>query len=619
MRRLLLLLLICAAPAFANNVYVAQNSAGGNTGADCADAVAVGYFNSSGNWTGGTPTGIQIGPGTTVHLCGTFTGGAGSTILTLQGSGASGNQITVVFESGAELEAPYWSTNGAIYLNGQSHIVINGGANGTIATTANGTSLTFQQACAGIYSGYNGSDVEVENITITPVYTIVGDDESNVGQWAGTVGIKFDEGYDLLKIHNNNISWTRIGILVQYTTAASIAAYSNTIDYSSWQIVIGDANNGSHASGVETYANNLGPHFQAFEDSGQAVHGDGIFYQAVNSGSTIGGDVYGNYVHGDMCILYGNCTGYLFLDGGVTVNAFNNVFSQDTAPSSGGGVEADIVIRGDGNPPNGVKILNNTIIAASNSAAGIKTDAGGGSSAGSGIQFENNIFQTLGTAAILSGPNNFNQISASNYQDFHSATQTACKNVSSSGTCYTTLANWQAQTIAGSVNPDGSSSTGDPMLNSSFIPQSGSAAIGLGTNLCSLSITALDSDAAASPRPCPSGAWTAGAYNSGTPTVATPVISPGTGTINSPQTVTITDATSGASIYYSTTGTATCSSTLYTAPFSQGFSGSVTISAIGCLGGYTNSSTTSVTYTQSSGTNGTPAACPVCGVFARKD
>ncbi len=31
------------------------------------------YFNNSGNWTSGTPTGQQIGPGTTVNLVGTIT------------------------------------------------------------------------------------------------------------------------------------------------------------------------------------------------------------------------------------------------------------------------------------------------------------------------------------------------------------------------------------------------------------------------------------------------------------------------------------------------------------------------------------------------------------------
>ena len=61
----ILFLFICPiAHASLGNVYIAQNSVGANTGADCADAYALSFFNNSGNWGAGPP---QIGPGTTVH------------------------------------------------------------------------------------------------------------------------------------------------------------------------------------------------------------------------------------------------------------------------------------------------------------------------------------------------------------------------------------------------------------------------------------------------------------------------------------------------------------------------------------------------------------------------
>jgi hypothetical protein len=61
---------IClAASASAKDIYLAQSAAGAATGADCADAQAASFFNSSGNWGSGA---AQIGPGTTVHLCGTI-------------------------------------------------------------------------------------------------------------------------------------------------------------------------------------------------------------------------------------------------------------------------------------------------------------------------------------------------------------------------------------------------------------------------------------------------------------------------------------------------------------------------------------------------------------------
>ena len=54
--------------AMANNVYIAQTVAGSANGSSCANALAVTYFNASGNWTSGTPSGTQIGPGTTTSV-----------------------------------------------------------------------------------------------------------------------------------------------------------------------------------------------------------------------------------------------------------------------------------------------------------------------------------------------------------------------------------------------------------------------------------------------------------------------------------------------------------------------------------------------------------------------
>lgn len=99
--------------ASATNIYIAQAAAGGANGADCADALPSSYFNNGGNWGSGAN---QIGPGTTVHLCGTITGAPGSTLLTVQGSGASGSPVTILFESGAQLNAPYWSKKWCHFL-----------------------------------------------------------------------------------------------------------------------------------------------------------------------------------------------------------------------------------------------------------------------------------------------------------------------------------------------------------------------------------------------------------------------------------------------------------------------------------------------------------------------
>ncbi len=78
-----------------------------------------------------------------------------------------------------------------------------------------------------------------------------------------------------------------------------------------------------------------------------------------------------------------------------------------------------------------------------------------------------------------------------------------------------------------------------------------------------------------------------------TATVATPVISPGTGTYSGPQSVSISCATPGAGIYYTTTGNTpvvgTSFTKLYAGPFPV--SVSTTVRAIGVLAGFINSGT----------------------------
>lgn len=80
------------------------------------------------------------------------------------------------------------------------------------------------------------------------------------------------------------------------------------------------------------------------------------------------------------------------------------------------------------------------------------------------------------------------------------------------------------------------------------------------------------------------------------PTAAAPTFSPGSGTFNSAQSVTISDTTSGASIYYTTNGSApTTSSTLYSSPIAV--SSNMTIEAVAVASGFNTSTVGSATYT----------------------
>lgn len=86
---------------------------------------------------------------------------------------------------------------------------------------------------------------------------------------------------------------------------------------------------------------------------------------------------------------------------------------------------------------------------------------------------------------------------------------------------------------------------------------------------------------------------------------ATPVIAPATGTYSGAQAVTITNSSSGATIYYTTNGTApTTSSTKYVGSFTV--NATTTVQAMAAGGGFTQSPTASSTITIAS-----PAAAPV--------
>ena len=114
------------------------------------------------------------------------------------------------------------------------------------------------------------------------------------------------------------------------------------------------------------------------------------------------------------------------------------------------------------------------------------------------------------------------------------------------------------------------------------------------------------------------GGGSGGAGNNNPPPAqqaATPTFSPAAGTFTSAQTVTISDTTSGASIYYTTNGTTpTTSSTLYSAPIA--ISATTTIEAIASdAPTYTNSNVATATYTINLPAAATPTFSPAPGTF----
>ena len=96
--------------------------------------------------------------------------------------------------------------------------------------------------------------------------------------------------------------------------------------------------------------------------------------------------------------------------------------------------------------------------------------------------------------------------------------------------------------------------------------------------------------------------------------VATPTFSPGPGTYTGSVTVTISDATSGATIYYTTDGsTPTSSSAVYTGALT--FTQTTTLKAMAAASGMTNSAVASATYTVHLQPVATPTFSPGPGTY----
>ena len=97
--------------------------------------------------------------------------------------------------------------------------------------------------------------------------------------------------------------------------------------------------------------------------------------------------------------------------------------------------------------------------------------------------------------------------------------------------------------------------------------------------------------------------------------MATPAFSPAAGTYTGSVTVTISDATSGATIRYTTDGsTPTTSSPIYTGPIT--LTQTTTIRAMATASGMTDSNVASATYTiQAQQQVATPAFSPAAGTY----
>lgn len=490
-------LLLVALPArAASAIYIAQVASGSGNGSSCSNAEPYTFFNLSSNWGSGK----AIAPGTTVHLCGTFTGTAGQELLIAQGSGTSSSPITVLFESGAILTAPYWSINGAINIGGQSYITIDGGANGLIENTANGTSPTYQyqQVTRAIFAE-NCTGCTVQNITISNLYVHTSTSDSAINQQqVNCIAFNNSSNFTVNNMTCHDAGWALTGPGNNFTL-------ENSNIYNADHGLAFGAN--TNVGGISIHNNHIHD-FSKWDTTNDAYHHDYIHLWNNGSGTFITSAViYNNTFDGD----FGNCctTGYIYLEYNIeNVAIFNNIFIESSADATG---RIGVYFAANGSQFSGKNnsVLNNFFsMGAHNGGNPIFSESGE-----SGLKVENNIaiggqfdISLLGGTTISTVDYNLYDDLFTDYGDLN----TFQWNSDASTHVFST---WKTECACDAHSMLDTHSVIN--VNSSGVPQSGSPAINNGANLTSLAtgtLAPLAKDKNGSPRPT-TGNWTIGAYN----------------------------------------------------------------------------------------------------------
>jgi hypothetical protein len=531
-----------SAHAQAANIYITQSGA---SSAPCTTGVQTpAFFNNAANWGTG---GGQIGPGTVVHLCGTFNLPAGTaSFLVFQGSGTAASPITLKWETGAIVQAPYFSadhTQGAVNIGGQSYVIVDGGVNGILQNTANGTGLA-NSSPSTLISGMSpsGAGVTIKNLAMLNVYQQSGGTDATCSinnDWCWAI---LGQGSNLTIGPGNTMTWCDVCVQYGFNGGESnLRITGNTFNHSNQAIQMGPDNAGvkvmsgvtvDHNTYLATRDWDTGPILNYYHHN--------FFHPFTNTaGSSYVGSlqIYDNRGVGDMG-LNSSTMIYLENNNGASGGSmgpwyiFNNYLNKTNSDAQTSTGIVGVM------PPNGF-FLNNTVVDAggTGSFAFTSFNAYGGAT---GWTVQGNIFQGGEYQIAIQNP----------------ATVTANSNVyygSVGGNTWVyhslftaSLAAWQA-----ACGCDSLASIANPLVQSDGSIAAGSSAISLAPNQTSLGIAALDADINGATR-LTAGNWAAGAFNApgATPAVCiapSPVNFPAQtqNTTSSPIAVTVTNCGAG--------------------------------------------------------------------------
>jgi hypothetical protein len=519
-----LLLSLFALPASATNA-VFINQSGGGAGTSCGSAQSAAYFNNASNWNG-SPTGVQIGPDSTVHLC----PGSITTSLSWQGSGTSGHPITMFFESGAKLSQPFCGQGGGtscMALNANSWLVIDGGVpcgintagvpiseatcNGIVEANNNGTVLVNQNGENSGITANGASNFEIKNLDVRNIYVRSGttdhNPDANNGERPYAIELSGASNYSIHDGKAHDANWSLTSIQCS-GNVSNISIYNEDTYNDNHGVAVGVCANS--ATNVTIHNSHFGS-MTNWDDppaNTSSYHHDGIHvYVTQPGGSVTGLSIYANQYDGDWGVTN---TAHNFLEGPVSGNIFDNLFISGVGQHLSNGSINNV------NSPSGTKNIgyyNNTHIYLDTN------DAGGPVELVGNVDMRNNVITTADTNNPT--PLEYSGTGTVDYNVYASSLPGAALFAAIGTCCQWTYAVWQAGGV-GHTTPNDTHSpaiqTPPAGLNiATGVPNSGSPVIGAGTNLTSLctgSLAPLCSDKNGNARP-PSGNWTAGAINFG--------------------------------------------------------------------------------------------------------
>lgn len=493
MKSIILYLCLILSPGvcFAEDIYIAQNSAGAANGTSCGNAYAVPWFNTSGNWANPKQAG-KIGPGDTAHLCGTIT-----SQLTILASGTSGNVITIFFETNAKMSSPAWPSDGAISASRKSYIVIDGGSNGIIENTANGTNLANQVDSIGVWLE-TPNYTTVQNLAINNLYVRpIGTDPEAYG-----TGVKIlNSGGNTTGYGNNRVTncsghdMARFIHLSYYGDCRNYEFDHLTAYNINWGGAAGAKNSGNdHLTNISVHDNYFHDFVNWDDTLSNNHHHNGWFTWAVTPGSTVTTIRYYNNKIGPN---YGDhATSGLFVQGHIDdVMAYNNIF---VANSNDNPMNGFIFFDPDASQSGTYRIYNNTVIGGGTGIAFNIRGSGSGGETKSAYVY-NNIINNVNTGIAIYS--NADVVLFADYNDYYPSPKLSTS-VNSSGS-FKTFAEWQA------LGYDANSVIINPQLDSNYklTSSSPSSVSAGGVNLSSIFTTDKDGNT----RPS-TGSWSMGAY-----------------------------------------------------------------------------------------------------------